>query len=63
MSNSIIDKKIEKLLAIGQLLISEATGLKNGQSVATGLSTRKGLDDYQKTKLIAKRFKTAFKQK
>jgi hypothetical protein len=56
------NKKLDNLLTLGQLLISEATELRTGLS-KTGQAARKGLSQVQKSKLIARRYRTAIKGK
>lgn len=54
------NKKIDNLLALGQLFISEATELRESLAVKSQ-APRKGLSSQQRAKLIARRLKTATK--
>lgn len=56
------NKRIDNLLAIGQLLVAEATELRNDLP-GNRQVTRKGLSNDDRRKLISRRYKTAFKNK
>jgi len=60
VKKNLTNNNIDQLVALGHRLIEEATGLRVG-AVNSG-TTRKGLSEDQKKKLISKRFKTALKK-
>lgn len=62
MSNTSTDKRIDNLLAMGQQFINEATELRKGLA-GHSRASRKGLSVEQKSKLITRRNKTAFRIK